>query len=194
MGVFVVKILLGALYKAPIERNLLLNADVEIKDAKIPDLNPKNDPKGHDDHASFDETCFEAWKNKWGRTYATREEELSRFQTFKQSLRTEEASYTGPLELVWMGLTDFADMTFEQFKIERLGFNSVDECFPSDSESDDEMLAKNGMKRYFSVRMDDGTTHLIPSYPTNFDVFDFKGFIEDLKRQVSDLTMKNEEE
>ncbi|KAK1425748.1 hypothetical protein QVD17_21103 [Tagetes erecta] len=74
-------------------------------------------------------------------------------------------------------------MSFEQFKIERLGFNSVDECFPSDSESDDEMLTKTGIKWYFSVRMDDGTMHLIPSYPNESGVFDFEEFLEDLIRQ-----------
>ncbi|KAK1425750.1 hypothetical protein QVD17_21105 [Tagetes erecta] len=146
----------------------------------MPDFNPQNEQKGYDDHASFDETCFEAWKNKWGKTYATREEEASKFQTFKQSIRAEEDSYKGPSDLIWTVLTKSADLTFEEYRISQ-GFNDAayaDFVISSDSDSDDEMLLKYKHKYYHSVRMDDGTVHFIASYPTKGE--DFGVFLEGL--------------
>ncbi|KAK1425756.1 hypothetical protein QVD17_21114 [Tagetes erecta] len=154
------------------QKSVMVNKDA------MHDFNPQNDQtifKGYDD-----QTCFDQWKNKWGKTYATREEEASKFQTFKQSIRAEEDSYKGPLDLIWTVLTKYADLTFEEYRISQ-GFNDAayaDFVISSDSDSDDEMLLKYKHKYYHSVRMDDGTVHFIASYPTKGE--NFGEFLEDL--------------
>ncbi|KAI7727950.1 hypothetical protein M8C21_028297 [Ambrosia artemisiifolia] len=118
-----------------------------------------------------DRVAFEHWKLKWNKTYATSEEENYRFQNYLRTLRRvggdsandDDDDKSSPS---WWALSRYADLTTDEFKFEMFGFNSVTDHFSSDSDSDDEMLAKTHIKAYQLVRLEDGTSRIEISYPS----------------------------
>ncbi|KAF5803735.1 putative fruit bromelain [Helianthus annuus] len=112
-----------------------------------------------------DREKFLAWKVKWGKDYATKEEDESRFQTFKQNLREIEAFNSRSSARWWKGLNMFSDLTDEQFKTEFLGckhptmYKDVggDEVMCWGSSSDDEEEEEDTKEGYATVkRQSDG--------------------------------------
>ncbi|MFS8019840.1 putative fruit bromelain [Helianthus anomalus] len=99
-----------------------------------------------------DREKFLAWKGEWGKEYPTKEEDESRFQTFKQNLREIEAFNSRSSARWWKGLNMFSDLTDEQFKTEFLGckhptmYKDVggDEVMCWGSSSDDEEDTEEG--------------------------------------------------
>ncbi|XP_068981930.1 uncharacterized protein [Bombus flavifrons] len=68
-----------------------------------------------------DETLFEAFIKKFGKTYNSADEKLDRFKIFKQNLKIIEELQTFERGTAEYGVTMFADLTPKEFKARYLG-------------------------------------------------------------------------
>lgn len=70
---------------------------------------------------------FESWKEEYGVSYASAEEEARRLATFEESLNAVGAHkqhFLGQREHYTLGLNRFSDMTWDEFRTTRLGFGN----------------------------------------------------------------------